>query len=109
MDGKKPVYSPRIRSAWLKKRHWPFQVTTIYPTGSWRVSAGSFDTFGEGATFEEAIDDAITNEKRRKTGCCRVDVAVITEVPATTSRQMLRAIDKMREVLTGGRYNRRCA
>lgn len=108
MTRKKPTYSPRVRAQWLKKRRWPFQISVICPTGSWRISAGIYDTFGEGPTFEAAVDDAITNERLRKRGCCSVAAPVVTQIPETKSRQMLRAMDAMRKVLTDGDY-RRCA
>ncbi len=106
---KKPTYSPRIRTRWLKARRWPFHVGVIHPTGEWCISAGIHDTWGEGPTFEAAVDDAITNERKRGRGCCTLDQAVITEVPPTVSRQMLRAIDKLRAALTGEQFLKRCS
>ncbi len=105
---KKKSYSPAVRSKWLKKRRWPFQVTVIEPTQEWRISAGIYDTFGKGATFEEAVDAAITNERLRKRGCCDVGVALVTAIPETKARQMIRAMEAMMKVLTDGNY-RRCA
>lgn len=98
---KKPVYSQRVRSAWLRKRFWPFQVSVIHPTRRWRISSGVYDTFGEGATFEEAVDDAITNERLRKRGCAMRSQCVITEIPEPKARQMVRAAEAMLKALTG--------
>lgn len=104
---KKPTYSPRVRSAWLKKRRWPFQVAVFHPSGTWRISAGIYDTHGEGRTFEEAVDDAITNERHNKRGCCTQAHCVITEIPEAKARQMVRAATALLDALDGSRAVKR--
>lgn len=108
MKNKNKVYSQNIRSAWLKRRNWPFQASVVQPRGWWRISAGIYDTFGEGATFEEAVDDAITNERLRKKGCCRTSIPVVTQITQPKAWQMLRAMEAMKKVLTDGCYQRIC-
>jgi hypothetical protein len=104
---KVPRYSQRVRDRWLKKRRWPFNVAVIYPTGTWRISAGRFEDWGEGKTLNEAVDDAIRSEKLRRSGCCTVAPHLITEVPDAAARQMVRAIEKLHKVLTGECAKRR--
>lgn len=96
----KKKFSNRTRARWLKRRHWPFQISVI-TNGDWRVSAGIYDTFGEGRTLQEAVDDAILNERLRKKGCCLASPAVIVEVNEAKARQMLRACDALKKALTG--------
>ncbi len=108
MADKKKRYSQKVRSAWLAKRRWPFHVGVITPYHTWRISAGIYDTFGEGSTFEEAVDDAITNERLRKKGCCTTNVPLVTEITEPKARQMYRAIKAMEKMLTDGCYRRIC-
>lgn len=62
----------------------------------------------EGKTFDEAVDDAIENEKKRRRGCANVSVPVVTVLPENKSRRMLAAIKALEKCLTNGDY-RRCA
>jgi hypothetical protein len=105
---KKPKnYSQKTRDAWLKKRRWPFHIAVIHPTGLWRISCGIYDDHGEGKTLNEAIDDAIRNDRSKKNGCCRTST-VVTEIPEAKARQMLRAIHAMEAALTYDGHHKRC-
>jgi len=97
-------FTPSFRSKWLAKRHWPFQISVIHPMRTWRITAGIYDTYGEGATFEEAVDNAINNERERKKGFCTLSVPVITEIPLAVSRQMMRGMEKLTRILTNGKF-----